>query len=327
MSIKDGLSKIVGDKDFSDAPEKLSAYARDNSLSKAYPPSYVVQPESAAEVQQIVQLANENKIPLIPVSSGVHFYGNTLPVHSGIIMDLRKMNKILAIDERSRMARFEPGVTWGQLHAELAKHDLMATIPLLPHAQKSALTSLLEREPGLTPKFEYTDPIITMEVVLPEGELFKTGSACVPGFPDKSYSQGVNPSGPGDFIWSRLFQGAQGTLGIATWIQCKVEYRSKVNKTFFVPFDSLESATRFVYKVQRRVVGEECLILNDLELAAITAGLFSQDFDALKKKFAPWTVLLVLGGGKRFPADKIEYEEEAVRDVAAELSLTNLPAI
>ena len=325
MQIKEKLSRIVGSGNISDDTEKLRAYSSDYSLSKPGMPSYVVYPESAKDIQGIIRLANTENIPVVPCSSGVHFYGNTIPLQAGIIMDLSKMNKILNIDERNRFVRIEPGVTWEQLQSELAKHDFMAICPFLPHPQKSALTSHLEREPACITKFEYTDNLVTMEVVLPDGELFRTGSACVPGFPDKSLSEGVNISGPGDFMWPRLFQGAQGTLCVATWIQCKIEHRPRVNKTFFIPFEDLSRAVNFVYKIQRRLIGEECLILNSLDLAAILAKNWPADFAALRNNLAPWTVVYVLGGGPRFPEDKIAYEEEALQEVAGECSVPTLP--
>jgi len=326
MAIKEELTGIVGAENVFEDAERLKPYSKDCSLSAPSMPSYVAQPKNAEEVQRVIRLANENKLPVVPSSSGIHFHGNTIPVQGGIVLDLRRMNRILAIDERNRMVRFEPGVTWEQLQPELEKHDLMALSPLLPHPLQSALTSHLEREPMLIPKFEYTDNLITVEVVLPDGELFRTGSACVTGFPDKSLADGVNPSGPGIIMWNRLLQGAQGTMGVVTWAQVKTEYRPKVNKTFFIPFSSIKDAIELVYKVQRRQIGEECLILNNFNLAAILARQWPEDFNALRVTLPPWTLILVLGGGKRFPEERIEYEEEALREVAAELSIPDLPS-
>jgi FAD/FMN-containing dehydrogenase len=325
MAIREELVKIAGAENVFDDADRLRPYSKDYSLSSPSMPSYVVLPQNAEEVQRIIRLANEKRVPVTPCSSGVHFYGNTIPVQAGIVLDLRRMNRILAIDDRNRMVRIEPGVTWDELQSELQKHDLMAMVPLLPHPLKSALASHLDREPTLIPKFEYTDTLVTMEMVLPDGELFRTGSACVPGFPDKSLAQGVNPSGPGDFMWNRLFRGAQGTLGVATWVQCKIEYRPKINKTFCIPFHNLADAVRFTYKLQRRMVGEECLILNNFNLAAMLARKWSRDFETLREACAPWTLILVLGGGKRLPEARIEYEEEALQEVAAELSIASLP--
>ncbi len=325
MAIKEELIGIVGTKNVLDDAKRLKPYSKDNSLSAPGMPSYVAKPKNADEVQKVIILANKYKLPVVPCSSGIHFNGDTIPVQGGIVLDLSGMKKILAIDERNRMARVEAGVTWEQLQPELAKHDMMALAPLLPHRLKSALTSHLEREPVLIPKFEYTDTLTTVEVVLPEGELFKTGSACVPGFPDKSLSDGVNPSGPGNIMWTRMLQGAQGTLGVVTWGQFKIEYRPKVNKTFFIPFNSIKDAVEVVHKVQRRMIGEECLILNNFNLAAILAKQWPEDFNVLRATLPPWTLILVLGGGKRFPEGKIEYEEDALSEVAAELSIPDLP--
>jgi len=325
VQIKENLVSIVGAANVYDDPKTLSAYSRDHSLDQPHTPDFVVKPANVQEVQKLVLLANEQKTPIVPCSSGEHFYGNTLPNNGGIMLDLSRMNKILSIDDRNRMVRVEPGVTWEQLQPELAKHDMMAIAPLLPHYKKSALISQLERDPAVIPKFEYTDALVTVEVVLPEGEIFRTGSACVPGFPDKSFSQGVNPSGPGNMMWTRLLQGAQGTLGIVTWGQFKIEYRPRVNKTYFIPFTSVQDAAKFVSKVQRRMIGEECLILNNVDLAAILAEKWPGDFETLKEKLPPWTLILVLGGGVRFPEEKIEYEEDALNQVAKELSVKDLP--
>ena len=325
MAIKEELAGIVGADNVSDDAEILKPYSKDYSLSAPVMPSYVVKPKNADEIQKIVILANKNKLPVVPCSSGIHFNGDTIPVQGGIVLDLSGWNKILAIDTRNRMARVEAGVTWEQLQPELAKHDMMAISPLLPHHQKSALISHLERDPAVIPKFEYTDALVTVEVVLPEGEIFKTGSAAVPGFPDKSFSEGVNPSGPGNMMWTRMLQGAQGTLGVVTWGQFKIEYRPKVNKTYFIPFNSIKDAVVAVSKIQRRMIGEECLILNNVDLAAILAKQWPGDFNTLKGKLPPWTLILVLGGGVRFPEEKIEYEEDALKEVAKELSIKDLP--
>jgi FAD/FMN-containing dehydrogenase len=325
MAIKEELAGISGAERVFDDTESLKPYSHDYSLSTPSMPSYVVKPKSADEILRIVKLANKNRLPVVPLSSGVHFRGDTIPVQGGIVVDLSGMNRILAVDERNRMARVEAGVTWEQLQPELEKHSMMALAPLLPHHLKSALISHLERDPVLIPKFEYTDTLVTVEVVLPEGEIFKTGSAAVPGVPGKSFSDGVNPSGPGNMMWTRMLQGAQGTLGIVTWGQFKIEARPKVDKTFFIPFKSVQDAVKFVSKVQRRMIGEECLIMNNVNLAAILARQWPGDFHALREKLPPWTLIQVLGGGVRLPEGKIEYEEDALKEVAAELSIKDLP--
>jgi FAD/FMN-containing dehydrogenase len=322
--INEELVKIVGADNVLTDNAILKEYSGDYSIAKPVMPTHVVKPHNADDVQRIIKLANETKLPVVPCSSGVHFDGNTIPAAGGMILDLSRMNKILSVQERNRMVRVEPGVTWGQLQTELQKHDLMALSPLLPHPAKSVLSSHLEREPMLIPKFEYADTLVTMEVVLPEGDRFNTGSAAVRNFPD-SMSDGVFPGGPGNTSWNWILQGAQGTLGVVTWAQVKIEYRPEVNKTFFIPFSNISEASEFARRIQRRMIGEECLILNDFNLAAILAKQWPEDFNSLRQGLAPWTLVLVLGGGKRFPEEKIEYEEDGLRAAAAELSITELP--
>ena len=325
MQIKQELAKIVGAANVSDDPAALLSYSSDCSLNAPRTPNYVASPKNTDEVQKVVKLANKNGIPIVPCSSGIHFYGNTIPNMGGIVLDLRRMNRILEVDLDNKMVRVEPGVTWGQLQTEAVKYKMMGLCPLLPHPLKSVLTSHLEREPMLIPKFEYAGSLVTLEVVFPDGEAFRTGSACVPGFPDKSMAEGVNPGGPGYLTYNWLIQGAQGTMGVVTWAKLKMAPRPRINKTFFMQFENLDGAVQFVYNAQRRMLGEECLILNDTNLATVLAKKWPQDFNNLKKILPPWTVILVSGGGWRRPEEKIEYEEEGLREVTAELHIPGLP--
>jgi FAD/FMN-containing dehydrogenase len=322
MGIKEELIEIVAAKNISDDPEVLKSYVRDNIVSPPTMPAYIARPKNADEVQKVVQLSNQSKIPVVPSSSGIHLNGNAIPQGS-IILDLGRMNRILAVDERNRAVRFEPGVTWGQLKEELDKHDLIPLNPLLPHPLKSALSSQLEREPIVATKFEYSDPVLTMEAVLPTGELFRTGSASVPGFPTESAADGVYPEGPG-IDWYRLFLGAQGTMGVVTWVNSKVECKPKADKTFLIPFNSVEDAIESTYGIQRRMIGQECLLLNNVNLAAILAEKWPENFETLRKALPPWTLILILAGGWRRPDEKIAYEEAALRELAQELGITEL---
>ena len=75
----------------------------------------MVKPKNTEEMQELVKFANRTLTPLVPSSSGIHFYGATLPEQGGVIVDLSGMNKILEIDTQNRKVKIEPGVTWPQL--------------------------------------------------------------------------------------------------------------------------------------------------------------------------------------------------------------------
>jgi len=326
--VRKALEEIVGADHIFDDLETLENYSKDRSLSQPRRPSYVVKPKNTEEIQAIIKLANRTLIPITPVSSGAHFYSETIPHQGGIILDLRRMNKILNVDRRNRAVRIEPGVTWGQMKKELKKHDLIPLTPLLPHSSKSALTSTLEREPMLIPKTEYGEPVLTMEVVLPNGEVFRTGSACV-GPPDEIQTDLVGPSGPG-LDWFRLFQGAQGTFCIVTWVNMKVPPLPKMEKVFFIPFQKIEKVIEPLYAMLRQMLGAECFLLNRFNLACILAKKWPGDFKALKKVLPPFTLILCLSGGKILAKEKIDYQEADLREIAHRFKIklrTNLPGL
>lgn len=320
MSLKDDLAGIVGQEFVSDAPEVLDRYSRDYSFVQPRRPRCVVYPQNTEEVQEVVKYANKYSIPVTPRSSGISFYGAGIPSQGGIVLDLTRMNKILEIDPRDRKVKVEPGVTWAQVQEEVAKHGMMVCNPLLPHPQKSVLTSTLEREPILVCKTEYNETLLTAEIVLGTGELFWTGTAVAKGM--------VGRSNPEAFILgTRLFKGAQGTLGVATWANIKAEFIPKMDKLFFIPFTRIEDLVEPIYRIQRRMLGNECFVLNNFDLAAILTEKGIDEFNALRERLPPWTVILCLSGLRRFPEGRIEYEEEALREVAAQLRFDVLPTV
>ena len=313
MRNKEKLEKIVGKKNVSDAKEELPKYSRDYSLVPSGMPDLVVWPKTSEEVSGVVTWANENDVPVVPVSSGVHYYGCGIPKQGGIVVDLSRMTKIFEIDDYNRRVRIQPGVTWKQLTDELAKKGMRMIMPLLPPANRSVVTDYLEREVPTNTVYDYGEPTESFELVWPTGELFRLGSASVNGYPD-SASKGANPSGPGlDFY--RFLQGAQGTFGIVTWMNLKIEFATKIDKIYCAPVDDLALAQEFLYKVLPRRIGQEVVLLNNVDLAAILADDFDAEFDTLRATLPPWSLIMVISGVMRRPEEKIAYEEKYLKEV------------
>lgn len=313
MNTREKLLEIVGAEYFFDSPEVLNKYSKDFSLVPPGMPNYVVKPKDAQEVQKIIKFANEHLIPVIPISSQVHFNGAAIPRQGGIVLDLTRMNRILEIDEPNRRVRIEVGVTWEQLTEHLGKNGFRIIMPLLPHPQRSVVTDYLEREVPTNTVYDYGEPLQSMEVVWPTGEIFRMGSASVNGYPD-SISKGANPSGPGiDFY--RFVQGAQGTMGVVTWANLKIESIPRIDKVFFAPVDDLPYAIEFLYRILPRRIGQECLLLNNLDMASMIAEDWPQEFEKLRKSLPPWTLILVVSGLLRRPEEKIAYEEKLLSEI------------
>lgn len=313
MDIKSKLSEIVGAGNVSDDPEQLRAYETDFSYYPAGAPNYVAKPATSEEIAEIVKVCNHNTIPLVPCSSRVHFYGATIPKEGGLVLDLSRMDRILEIDPDNRRVRFEAGVTWDKLTKELNKKGFRVIMPLTPPAERSVLTDFLEREEPTNQVYDYGEPLQAMEVVWPTGEIFRLGSASVNGYPE-SASKGGNPSGPGlDFY--RFFQCAQGTMGVVTWTNLKIESIPKTDKVLFAPIDDLDNAMNFLHRILPRRIGQEVLLLNNVDLAAILAQRWPGDYEKLKATLPPWTLILVISGLLRRPEEKIAYEESFLAEV------------
>ena len=240
-SMKEKPAGIVSKSNILDDPETLQSYSQDKSFALPVQPWCVVKPQNTAEVQGIVNWANQTRTPLVPVSSGPpHFHGDTVPGISGaVVVDLSGMNRIVRIDRKHRMALIEPGVTYGQLQPELAKEGLRLSTPLLPRANKSVITSLLERQPIMVPRYQWSmmEPLRCLEVVWGNGETIWTGEAGVlPHSLEKQWEKGlaqIDPKGPLDTDWYRLVSAAQGSMGIVTWASIKCEILPKVAPGLF----------------------------------------------------------------------------------------------
>lgn len=319
MALIDELKKLVGNA--SDAAADLDAYSTDMSLCPAGSADAVVWPESTEEVSAVVKYAYENNIPVVPVSSQTHMYGSTIPKQGGIVIDMKNMNKILEIDVKHKTVRFQPGVTWKQMYEALDEVGCRIMMPLTTLANRSVLSDTLDRALITNTVYDYGEPTQSLEIVYGDGSVFRAGSASshafdaskVLGDPGASYTRGVDPSGPGlDFY--RLVQGAQGTMGIVTWMQAKLELKSRIDKVYFAPSDNLDELNEFLYKVMPRRVGQEIVILNKVELAAIIADSPEQ-VPELIKKLPEYTLVMVLSGLLRLPEQKIAYEEKYLKNV------------
>jgi len=178
----------------------------------------------------------------------------------------------------------------------------------------------MEREPILIPKSEYSETFLTAEMVLSNGELFWTGTAVGKGLKGQHSPNAFIPN-------TKIFLGAQGTLGIMTWANIKAEFLPQRDKLLFVPFDQSEDLVDFTYQVQRRMLGRECLAINSFNLAAMLAEKWPQEFNALRQTLPAWTLILCLSGLHRLPEGKIAYEEQAVMEIAREQRVSVLPAV
>lgn len=146
--------------------------------------SAAVAPYTVEEVQAVVRTANKYKIPIYPISTGRNLgYGGSAPALSGsVVLDLKRMNRIIEVNERHAYALVEPGVSYFDLYRYISEHKLKVWIDCPDPGWGSLIGNALERGGGLTtPLFRnHFDAHCGMEVVLANGEVMRTGMGALP---------------------------------------------------------------------------------------------------------------------------------------------------
>ena len=264
-------------------------------------------PRDKEELRQLILDARKKGHALVAKSSGApHFHGASENDNAETV-DFSRMNAIKTINRHDRYIRVEAGVTFGQLLTEVKAAGLRLNMPFLPRANKSVLTAALEREAVLIPKYQYdyTDPLLNIEVVLGTGDDFRTGSAAGPGPAEELKSDMVTPWGPGSIDYLRFFSGAQGTMGFATWGTLKVELKPKMTELYFVESEDLSVLCSLAADLLKCRIPEECFIINRAGLAEAFCDS-EWEAAAVMPQLAPWTMICRIAGFDRYPEERLD---------------------
>jgi hypothetical protein len=325
--VENGLEKIVGKENVLNDPAILKEYSGGHNFVPQKKPDCVVRPGNTEELQGIVRWANEKRVPLVPVSSGPpHFRGDSVPDSDrAVIVDLSRMNKIIRVNAANRVAIVEPGVTFSELQSELAKEGLCAYMPLMPRSSKSVLASVLERDPILMPgvHFDSTDPMLCTEIVFGTGDKMRTGEAAGPDTLEEQWEIGkaqISPFGPTQMDPQRLVSGAQGTIGILTWMSLKCRFLSELSRCLLIPGESLESLIELSYYLTRIRFTGNIFILNGVNLACLTQPN-AVEISSLRDKLPSWVMFVSCEGYGPMPDEKVQYLETDLRELAKSYGL------
>jgi len=354
MKGRKALADIVGSEWVFDDDSTCDAYSGNLSFTPARPPECVVKPADADQVESIVRWANKTGTPLVPASSGPpRFHGGTTPRMGGVLVDLARMDRIVRIDRRNRVALIEPGVTFDRLQAELEKEGLRTIPPLLTRQSKSVVASVLEREPIPTPRchWDISDPLLCVEVTFGSGDRFWTGEAAGPGDLEKQWSSGGAqkfPLGPHQIDYYRLLQGGQGTMGIVTWASVKCEVLPRSQKLFFFSSEELQPLVDLAYRLIRVDLGDAVFILNGIDLAMISTALeekpdaegaagsdaptdgfatIDRMLEKTSRELPAWTLVVTLAGLDPFPEERLAYQQEDMLEHAGTFGLVPATSI
>jgi len=148
-------------------------------------PMGAVAPATAAEVQAVVRLANQHKIPLWPISRGKNYgYGGSAPMTTdAMVLDLSRMKRIIEVDPTLAYAALEPGVGFFDMFEHLQSNKIPLWISAPGNSWGSLIGNALEHGNAGTPYGDHATRLCGLEVVLPTGEMVRTGMGAMANSP------------------------------------------------------------------------------------------------------------------------------------------------
>ncbi|MXP26612.1 FAD-binding protein [Altererythrobacter indicus] len=298
-------------------------FAVDDAL---HHPSGAIAPTTVDEVQAVMRIANQYRIPIWPISRGKNLgYGGNAPELTGsVVMDLSRMKKI-EFDEQMGTVVVEPGVGFYDLYDYIKANKLPYWISTPGNSWGSVMGNALDRGVGYTPYGEHTKKICGMEVVLPDGDLVRTGMGAFSDAPTwQAYAYGFGPS------WDQMF--CQSNFGVVTkmglWLMPEPESLMGMDVEFDSP-DDLKAMVDTIGPLRREgILQQSPSIGNWLRAAAVLTtrgewtdkpGALSDDvISAIRKRFniGWWGVSLRLYGREEVNKASYKVLEKAINDIS-----------
>ena len=200
------------------------AYSPFRGESEEREASAAVAPATVEEVQAVLRIANRRQIPLYPISTGRNLaYGGSAPAYSGsVVLDLKRMNRILEVSEANASALVEPGVSYFDLFRHIRENKLKLWVDCPDPGWGSPLGNALDHGAGYTsaPYRDHFAAQCGLEVVLADGEIVRTGMGAMPSA--KTWQQFKYGTGPYlDGIFSQSNFGVVTKMGL--WLMPEPE--------------------------------------------------------------------------------------------------------
>lgn len=235
--LKEQLTDIVGTENVDDTTSGRLVYSYDATPNYQALPDLVVAPGNAEETAAVLKLCSETETPVYSRGSGSNLCADTCPVKGGVVLLVKRMNKILELDKENLAVTVQPGVVTKTICDTVEKEGLF--YPPDPSSMKISTIggNISENSGGLRGlKYGVTrDYVMALQIALPNGELIRTG--------------GKLTKDVAGYDLTRLFIGSEGTLGVITEATLKLIPKPEAQKTILALYQDIEAAGRSVSKI------------------------------------------------------------------------------
>ena len=251
----DPLQELLGDR-LSTSPYDLESHARDESYHPPAPPDAVAFAQSTEEVAAILKHCSEGGIPVVPFGAGTAVEGHIQALHGGLSLDLSRMNRVLELHVDDLDCRVQAGVTRLKLNAALEKEGLF--FPVDPGAD-ATLGGMAATGASGTTAVRYgtmRENVLGMAVVLADGRVIRTGGRA------RKSSAGYD--------LTRLMIGSEGTLGVVTELQLRLQPLPEALASAVCAFETLEGAVDSVVELlQAGIPVARCELMDEGSIEAV----------------------------------------------------------
>lgn len=310
----ESILKVVGEENVISDRAHLISYALDFRLRRLitsikkfkldkFIPELVVMPKSTEQVSEIMKIAYENGIPVIPRGAGTSLSGQLIPVKGGIILDFRKMNRILELNLRARYAVLEPGVYYKKLNKLLDEKGFWFP-PDPGSAEMCTIGGMVANNASGLRACRYgttKDYVLGLEVVLSDGKVIKTGSKA------QKTSSGLN--------LTALFVGSEGCLGIITKIILRVVPKPLYEITGVASFKEFETTLEAAYKILESGLTPASLEFLDMLIISAMNVYLSKE---LKLPFSKGILLIRTDGTPQQAGEEMKQIIEICKEVGGQ---------
>jgi glycolate oxidase len=235
------LESIVGPEHLTTRHDDLTNYSSD-ATKLEFMPDAVAFPGAAEQISRILLLANREYFPVIPRGAGSGTSGGALAVKGGLVLAMNRFNRILSIDQDNLIVKTEPGVITAHLQEEVEKLGLFYPPDPASINISTIGGNVAECAGGLRAvKYGVTrDYVLGLEVVLPTGEIMKTGVETAKGVVG--------------YDLTRLIVGSEGTLAVITSVTLRLIPKPATKKTMMAFFHHISSSVQTVSDIIRNKI-------------------------------------------------------------------------